>query len=336
MNGSEEFPMTHPVPVTHPVSVTSRAGDTYPSRARSDRRDAQVPERPQFASHYGTNTCRRWLSIFDSSTNRTLLHHDLVYASTKTEDWWKSIAGRNHDKLAIENRIPFPFIHTCLTLGTSYDYLNTPFNSLYEDSFFETGISPMNLPPNDQCGFTIVDITDPNHLCYCFTFPSRAPRISKVDDELRRCRPLTGKEYLEYIYGKEKNFYVDLRQWTLITSNTLRELWPEVKWLDQEGGTLRDQQTGHCGKNATVQSLRDLTFRAVFEEALDNIGMEDALKLPEKFLDFLRRLRHFLYESPESVKRPCGIALRGRAVKEDRAFDFSHFPWLEEGAICRW
>jgi hypothetical protein len=51
MNGSEEFPMTHPVPVTHPVSVTSRAGDTYPSRARSDRRDAQVPERPQFASH---------------------------------------------------------------------------------------------------------------------------------------------------------------------------------------------------------------------------------------------------------------------------------------------
>ena len=121
----------------------------------------------------------------------------------------------------------------------------------------------------------------------------------------------------------------------MITSDTLRELWPEVKWLDQEGGILCDQQTGHCGKNATVQSLRDLTFRAVFEEALDNIGMEDALKLPEQFLDFVCRLRQFLYESPESVKRPCGIALLCRAVKEDRALDFSPFPWLEEEAILQ-
>ena len=56
MNGPYEFPMTHPVLVTHPVPVTSRAGDTYPSRARSDRREVQVPERPQFASHYCTHT----------------------------------------------------------------------------------------------------------------------------------------------------------------------------------------------------------------------------------------------------------------------------------------
>jgi hypothetical protein len=120
----------------------------------------------------------------------------------------------------------------------------------------------------------------------------------------------------------------------LITSDTLGELWPEVKWPDQEGGILGDQQTVICGKNATVQSLRDLTFRAVFEEALDNIDIEEALELPEHFTDFAHHLRQFLYESPESVKRPCGIALLGRAVKEDRALDFSPFPWLRGGNLA--
>ena len=43
--------MTHLAPVTHPVPVTSLAGDTYPSRAKSDRRDAQVPERPHSSLH---------------------------------------------------------------------------------------------------------------------------------------------------------------------------------------------------------------------------------------------------------------------------------------------
>jgi hypothetical protein len=46
-------------------------------------------------------------------------------------------------------------------------------------------------------------------------------------------------------------------------------------------------------------------------------------------------LRQLLYESPESVKRPCGIALLGRAIRTEKTLDFSPFPWFEEDAILR-
>ena len=326
--------------IRHQFWVIAKVGSRYRTLAVTHCQNATGTD--------ATSACWRLLNIFGSSTNKTLIHHDLEYASTKTEDWWKSIAERNHDKLAIEKRIPFPFIHTCLALGTSYDsHLDKPFPFFFPVSAYEPGISPMNLLWNNQSGFTIVDITDQNHLCYCFMFPPRPPPIYTEDEPMEdksmdnepikppRCRLLTVEEYLSSGHVEENDLYVDLSQWSLITSDTLRELWPEVKWPDQEGGILSDEQTGHCGKNATVQSLRDLTFRAVFKEALDNIGMEEALKLPEHFIDFPHHLRQLLYESPESVKRPCGIALLGRAVKKDRALDFSPFPWLEEGEILQ-
>jgi hypothetical protein len=84
-----------------------------------------------------------------------------------------------------------------------------------------------------------------------------------------------------------------------------------------------------------MPSLTDLSFRKVIEEALDNPSVEEELELTENMPDFSRRLRQLLYESPESVKRPCGIALLGRAIRTEKNLDFSPFPWFEEDAILQ-
>jgi hypothetical protein len=84
-----------------------------------------------------------------------------------------------------------------------------------------------------------------------------------------------------------------------------------------------------------MPSLTELSFRKVIEEALDNPRVEEKLELTENIPDFSRRLRQLLYESPESVKRPCGVALLGRAMRTEKVLDFSPFPWLEEDAILQ-
>src|SRR5262249_25761120 len=48
-----------------------------------------------------------------------------------------------------------------------------------------------------------------------------------------------------------------------------------------------------------------------------------------------RRLRRLLYDSPEFVKRPNGIALLARAMRTETTLDFSPFPWLTEGVIMQ-
>jgi hypothetical protein len=183
--------------------------------------------------------CYRLLKIFGSSANEKFIRHDCNCASTKTEDWWKSIAWPCEGKL--EDRIAFPFIHTCLFLGAAYDSRDEPAPFFYPVSAYETSISPMNLVWNNQSGFTIIDVTDRNQLRYCFMFPpgpdmSDIPDMPDVDgeeeeeiaDEAPRCRPLSAEEYVSSGYAcqdddldDDVHVHVDLSQWSLISSDTL-------------------------------------------------------------------------------------------------------------------
>lgn len=252
---------------------------------------------------------------------------------------------KNSEDFTLENRIPFPFIQTCFILGAAYDSrLHNPFPFFYPVVPYEMGISPMNLLWNNQTGHTIVDITDTDQLRYCFMFPPSPPSSPAIsdqsdeppdEDEPLRCRPLTLEEYLSCPGIVEADIDVDLSRWRLITPNTLRELWPKVPWPDQNDRAPCSQQIPHCDKETTMPSLTDLSFRKVIEEALDNPRVEEELELTENMLDFSRRLRQLLYESPESVKRPCGIALLGRAIRTEKTLDFSPFPWFEEDAILQ-
>jgi hypothetical protein len=284
-----------------------------------------------------TRACWAVVNIFGSNANKKLIHHDLNYASTKPDDWWEFIKLKNSKDFTLENRIPFPFIQTCLLLGTAYDFrLHNPFPFFYPVVPYETGISPTNLLWNNQTGYTIVDITDTDQLRYCFMFPPSPPSSPAIsdqsdeppdEDEPLRCRPLTLEEYLSCPGIVEADIDVDLSRWHLITPDTLRELWPEVPWPDQNDRAPCSQQIPHCDRETTMPSLTDLSFHKIIEEALDNPRMEEEeLELTKNMPDFSRHLRQLLYESPESVKRPCGIALLGRALRTEKTLDFSPFP----------
>jgi hypothetical protein len=282
--------------------------------------------------------CYRLLKIFGSSANEKLIRHDCNCASTKTEDWWKSIAGLSKGKL--EDRIAFPFIHTCLFLGAAYDSRDEPDPFFYPVSAYETGISPMNLLWNNQTGFTIIDVTDRNQLRYCFMFPPRPSHMPGVDgeeeeeiaDESPRCRPLSAEEYVscEDACLDGPSVDVDLSQWSLISSDTLRELWPEVPWKTKSNRAPCDQLIGSCCERTTVPALKELASRQFLQ--VDSQHIEEALDRAKCIPGLSPHLRQLLYESPDFVK---GIALLGAAVEEAKALDLSPFPWLEEETILQ-
>lgn len=285
--------------------------------------------------------CYRLLKIFGSSANEKLIRHDCNCASTKTEDWWKSIAALHVGKL--EDRIPFPFIHTCLFLGAAYDPRDEPDPFFYPVSAYETGIPAMNLCWNNQSGFTIIDVTDRNQLRYCFMFPPRPSYTPDVDgeeeeeeeeiaDESPRCRPLSAEEYISCKDAQQDdlNVNVNLSQWSLISSDTLRELWPEVPWETKSNRAPCDQLIGSCCERATVPTLKELASRQFLQ--VDSQHIEEALHRAKCIPDLSPHLRQLLYESPDFVK---GIALLGAAVEEAKALDLSPFPWLEEEMILQ-
>ena len=261
--------------------------------------------------------CWRLLQIFGSSANETLIRHDCNCASTKTEDWWNSIANRFGKDVPLEDRVAFPFIHTCLFLGAAYDSRPEPDPFFFPVSAYETGISPMWLCSNNETGFTIIDITDRTQLRYCFMFPPPDPPISsskfrivdtegkevvfneeeeeeeEIVDDPPRCRPMTAEEYFScestcrgYVYAK---LNIDLSQWKLIPSHTLRELWPEVPWETENDGAACEQLV-----------LEDLASRKV--DRVDNQYIEEALDA---------------------------------GIKKAEALDLSPFPWLDEKTILR-
>jgi hypothetical protein len=279
--------------------------------------------------------CYRLLKIFGSSANEKLIRHDCNCASTKTEDWWKSIAGLREDKL--EDRIAFPFIHTCLFLGAAYDSRDEPDPFFYPVSAYETGISPMNLLWNNQSGFTIIDVTDRNQLRYCFMFPPGPPDVDgeegeEIADESPRCKPLSAEEYIssEYACRDGLDVDVDLSQWSLISSDTLRELWPEVPWKIKSNRAPCGQLIGSCCERTTVPTLKELASRKFLQ--VDSQHIEEALDRAKCIPGLSPHLQQLLYEFPDFVK---GIALLGAAIEETKALDLSLFPWLEEETILQ-
>jgi len=239
------------------------------------------------------------LNIFGSSANRKLIGHELNYASTKPDDWWELIK-QSPDQLTLEERFPFPFIQTSLTLGAAYDSrLDKPFPHFYPVSAYEAGTSPLYLTYNNQTGNTILEITDLNELRYCFMFSPPREALSPImdDDSLDeeevdeppRCKPLGPEEYLSYPCVDEQDFDVDLSQWHLITPDTLRDVWPEISWPDQNEEVPCTQQTPQYQTADTVPSLEDLSFLEVTEKALDNSYMKAGLDVLENIPDFSRR-----------------------------------------------
>ena len=114
------------------------------------------------------------------------------------------------------------------------------------------------------------------------------------------CRPQTAEEYVGCKFTCQGDVYtdlgVDLSQWSLIPSDTLRGLWPEAPWETQNDGARSEQLIG----SGSVAILKDLASGKVTKA--DNQHIEEALDA---------------------------------GIKKAKALDLSPFPWLEEKTILR-
>jgi hypothetical protein len=101
--------------------------------------------------------CLRLVKVFKDQGNHRLLKLELARAAALDPSIWKK-------EVDFHNNLPeFPFISTCMLLGTSVDV----------DTGYSNGamLMPWNLEVDggdNNDGVTILDITDPTRVCYCF------------------------------------------------------------------------------------------------------------------------------------------------------------------------
>lgn len=101
--------------------------------------------------------CLRVLRILNTPANRTPILQELRAATGRKEDdeFWATASKDFH---------PFPFLATCLTVGSSFDPKEGYQNRVHPLAF---NVSLRDIDNNE--GITVIDVTDPEHLGYCFT-----------------------------------------------------------------------------------------------------------------------------------------------------------------------
>lgn len=94
--------------------------------------------------HTALRRCRDTLSIFANATNRLPIQQELIAASKKDDDFW--LVSDDYQKNA---HVPFPFIMTCLVMGSSFNIdgyhhrvLVEPFYMAYNEGDNNNGMSP--------------------------------------------------------------------------------------------------------------------------------------------------------------------------------------------------
>lgn len=100
-------------------------------------------------------SCLRVLDILRARSNRIPICQELRAARKKDDNFW---ARRDEFQ-------PFPFVATCLTVGSSCDP-SEGYQHRVRPLAFNTTLDRID---NDD-GITVIDISDPNFLRFCFTF----------------------------------------------------------------------------------------------------------------------------------------------------------------------
>ncbi|KAH9884768.1 hypothetical protein F4778DRAFT_762544 [Xylariomycetidae sp. FL2044] len=169
----------------HQLFVIARIGNRYRSLAAIHR---------QWLYNKGAYAvCTRLSEIFQETANHPLLHHEMTLAAALTEADWNAEASPSSFATP-----KFPFIASCLLLGTSFD----PDKGVATQAH----LLPFNTPydgGDNNDGVTILDITNPAKVRHAFVFPGTAfEHISRLPE---LCNiPLTGDEYCE-LYSEENS-----------------------------------------------------------------------------------------------------------------------------------
>lgn len=132
-----------------PVFIVAKVGDRY-------RTFCSIQ---QYFIHVTlAERCLRLIKIFEEPENRVPIQQELLLAQDKPEEFWAP-----EDQCQACCPFPFPYLATCLALGTSFDAAD---GFLDHTKLFYPGQEFDRLQNSDAV--TIIDISEPHNVRYCF------------------------------------------------------------------------------------------------------------------------------------------------------------------------
>ncbi|KAK7408783.1 hypothetical protein QQX98_009027 [Neonectria punicea] len=220
-------------------------------------------------------SCRRLLRIFSDVNNRITLKHELDLATGFFKDQGPppSRPPSYEEAEEVEERpCPFPFITTCLATGAAYDSEVGRVQTIHELAF-NTGF---NQGDNND-GITVLDITDPADVRYCFVnlFERDDDEDSDSPDSPGACTPLTGREYVGGYYDESDVMIKDnmslieaLDKSPLVKVGALADTWPWGDWQLEDVTAQPEELGGQTEARNPTKSLRDLAAAKLFDRLL--------------------------------------------------------------------
>ncbi|CAG9977519.1 unnamed protein product [Clonostachys byssicola] len=312
----------------HQIFVIAKAGNYYRSLA--------AIENPNLSGLEVLKRCLLLLRIFSHPKNRIPLQQELRFAKEFFRDQpppaaLPTDALENAD--AFHRPCPFPFTTTCLIVGGSFDCDNGRIDVVFEELF---GVGYGQEDTEDD--MTILDITDPGNIKYCFMNMPQEPK--KTEERLPRIvnEPLNGWQYLESFYKisdriVQQNIHVpeSLQKVPLITTHTLADLWPWVSW--NVAGYPADKSGSLLGPKGLLQQ----TAAALVDAVLFHNDQDDL----NPITDFIQQvpnvrpiLRDAILERADEVgKTAVSLFLLGLVYEGEQHLDWSAFVNLDAAGL---
>ncbi|VUC29121.1 unnamed protein product [Clonostachys rosea] len=275
--------------------------------------------------------CALILQIFGHGENRLALQQELRLAEEYYRD---KDAPQDPPKLSwAEGGIcPFPFITTCLMMGTSFNQETSHASVVHEEPFgmgFDQG--------DNNDGITVIDITDLNNVKYCFVNFTGDYADENGEPQGPLYQPLTGWQYIKNYYA-EDNATVQARAHIpnsldtkpLIDIATLAETWPWGQW---ELGDAAPRDTKQPDHQPVMKSLVEKSMEKMVEALLvsDDVDEFNAAKDQLQTIpNSAATLRKILPSRGDQVgKTPHSLWLLGFAYMGETHLDWGLFPNLD-------
>lgn len=296
--------------------------------------------------HKGSHTldrCLALLKIFKARANRTAIEQELIAAKHFGSDIWKTKNENNglpdsNDKTFA----PFPFMTTCLAMGTSFD----AFKGIQSRAHLvDCGYKFQDYDGDDAYwnddGLTILDITKPEETRYCFTNLSTEHEGSRCNDDGRgevipAKNSLPASSYLSAYFDKSDSqmrakvrpLIQELEAHEVIDQASFNDLWE-----DHESDPVV------TAPFSTFNHSNDTTAEEFFEGLLQQPStmtsrLHGVLQDPETRKVLKEKLYEMAQSSASLKGSPAIIELICSILSNEEYVDLSAFRSLSSSESC--
>lgn len=244
-------------------------------------------------------------------------------------------------------------IATCLMIGAAR----------YRGGFYPVRLFPITYSlkffDNDD-GYSIFDVTDPEHPRYCNLLKKDSYVLRKGETEhVQSMTPLEARQYVAcyraylgnaggddewssrvakaYAQLETDSNIRNLQEFSLIDADALAETWP-YETFKTPSADVAELSEGHesAPEDARIESLREKAFSRVFSQAVeDEHGGLSWLADAEKLPDFTESAFDYFRLVPGALDCKGGPKLLGRILQDREDVDLSGFVRLKSEQLLQ-